>query len=161
MSSGAVKSMRSLRASQKAALLIVLMGEEAAAAVFRCLGQEDMEVLAREVAGLGDVPAEVRDKVLGEFEEMMLAHAYLTEGGMDVAKNLLYKALGPDRALEVLERVEDAAPTTSAFQRLNEVDERQLVKPSVALDDLVRDARQRSRHAIGVHHDRHGGTWVE
>ena len=103
------------------------MGNDLAAGVFRCLSPEDVEHLTREVAGLGDVPADVRDKVLSEFDEMMMAHAFLTEGGLHVAKQILFKALGPERALEVLERVEGAAPATSAFLRLNEVDEKQLV----------------------------------
>lgn len=112
---------------RKAALITVLMGPEAAAAMLRCLNDEDVERLTQEVASLGDVASDVRDQTLEEFDQMMLAHAYLTEGGLEVARKLLVKALGQDRAVEVLDRVEAAASGTNAFKRLNDVDEKQLV----------------------------------
>jgi len=123
-----LKAMMSGRMSgpKKAALMIVLMGNEAAAAVFRALGPEDVEVLTREVASLGDVAPEVRDQVLDEFDELMMAHAYLTEGGLQVAREILVKAWGQERAMEVLERVQGAG-SGNPFVKLNDVDEKQLV----------------------------------
>lgn len=111
---------------QKAALMLVTMGPEAAAAVFRSLDPDDVDFLTREVAGLGDVPSEVRDQILEEFDEMMLAHSYLTEGGMQVAREILTKAMGADRAAEILERVRNA-DETGVFHKLNQVDQKQLV----------------------------------
>jgi flagellar motor switch protein FliG len=116
-----------LTGPKKAALMVLTLGSEAAAGVFRALSADDLENLTREVASIGDVPPETRDTVLEEFDEMMMAHAYLTEGGLEVAREMLFKALGPDRALEVLERVQGAAESTGAFKKLNEVDEKQLV----------------------------------
>ncbi len=116
-----------LSGPQKAALLMVTMASESAASVLRSLGSEDQEELTREVARLGDVAPDLRDRILEEFDEMMMAHAYLTEGGLEVAREILIKALGPDRAIEVLERVQGAASSKGAFHRLNEVDEKQLV----------------------------------
>lgn len=116
-----------LTGPQKAALLMVTMGNEAAASVLRSLTSEDVETLTTQVAKLGDVSSDVRDSVLEEFDEMLMANAYLTEGGLEVARDLLVKALGTERALEILERIQSAAQSLSAFQRLNEVDEKQLV----------------------------------
>ncbi len=118
---------RNLSGPQKAALVLVMMGSEAAASVMRALGAEDQEELAREVARLGDVSPDLRDRTLEEFDEMMMAHAYITEGGLEKAREILIKALGGERAVEVLDRVHGTASGKSPFQRLNEVDEKQLV----------------------------------
>jgi flagellar motor switch protein FliG len=116
-----------LKGPQKAALMIVTMGNEAAASLLRSMGTDDVEALTAQVARLGDVSSEIRDAVLEEFDEMMVANAYLTEGGLEVAREMLVKALGTERALEVLDRIQSAAQNVGAFQRLNEVDEKQLV----------------------------------
>ena len=116
-----------LTGKQKAALMVVTMGQEAAAEVFKKLRQEDVEVLTLEVARLGDVSSEICDSVLEEFDQLMMANAYLTEGGLEVAREILHKAVGPDRAMEILERIQQSEETTGAFQKLNDVDEKQLV----------------------------------
>jgi flagellar motor switch protein FliG len=127
LSTSALKLAKTLRPAQKAALLVLTLESGDAAEVFRCLSAPDVEQLTREVAALGDVDPEVRAQVLEEFDQMMLANAYTTEGGLDAARQILVKALGPEQALEILERIQDVAPGTSAFQRLNGVDEKQLV----------------------------------
>jgi flagellar motor switch protein FliG len=125
----AVKSAlaHNLTGPQKAALVIVTMGQEAAAEVFRNMRQEDIEILTSQVARLGDVSADTRDTVLEEFDEMMMANSYLTEGGLEVAKGILFQALGQDRAMEVLEKIQKTEESAGAFQKLNDVDEKQLV----------------------------------
>jgi flagellar motor switch protein FliG len=116
-----------LTGPRKAALIVLTMGTDVAAGVLRTLPPEDVDTLTREIAALGDVSSETRDKVLAEFDEMLLAHAYLTEGGVEVAREILFKALGAERAAEVLDRVQGATDSAGAFKRLNEVDEKQLV----------------------------------
>jgi flagellar motor switch protein FliG len=116
-----------LTGPQKAALVIVTMGREAAAEVFRSMRQEDIEALTSQVARLGDVEPETRDAILGEFDEMMMANSYLTEGGLEVAREILYQALGQDRAMEILEKIQQSEASAGAFQKLKNVDEKQLV----------------------------------
>lgn len=117
-----------LKGPQKAALLVVTMGPEAAARLFRNLETEEVERLTLEVSGLGEVPGEVRDAVLREFNNLVMARNYLTSGGVEVAKDILTRALGPDRAEVVLEKVK-ATVAGEVFQMnmLNEVDSNQLV----------------------------------
>jgi flagellar motor switch protein FliG len=117
----------SLTGPQKAALVIVTMGREAAAEVFRNMRQEDIEALTSQVARLGDIESEMRDAILGEFDEMMMANSYLTEGGLEVARDILFQALGQDRAMEVLERIQQSEASAGAFQKLTNVDGQQLV----------------------------------
>jgi flagellar motor switch protein FliG len=116
-----------LTGPQKAALVIVTIGREAASQVFRSMRQEDIEALTSQVARLGDVEPETRDAVLGEFDEMMMANSYLTEGGLEVAREILYQALGQDRAMEILEKIQQSEASVGAFQKLKNVDEKQLV----------------------------------
>lgn len=117
-----------LRGPQKAALVVVAMGNEAAARLFRSMEEEEVERLTLEVSDLGSIPGEVRDDVLKEFDALMLAQNYLTAGGPDVARDILTKALGPEKAEAVLEKVK-ATVAGEVFQMkmLNEVDHNQLV----------------------------------
>lgn len=126
------QAMRAVMASrlsgpQKAALVVVAMGQEAAAEVFKKLRSDDVEQLTFEVARLGDVSSDTCDSVLAEFDDLMMANTYLTEGGLEVARDILYKAMGPERAMEVLEKIQRSEDAAGAFQRLNDVDEKQLV----------------------------------
>ena len=116
-----------LTGPQKAALIIVTMGREAASEVFRSMRQEDIEALTSQVARLGDVEPETRDLILDEFDEMMMANSYLTEGGLEVARDILYSALGQERAMEILEKIQQSEASAGAFQKLKNVDEKQLV----------------------------------
>lgn len=112
---------------QKAALIVIAMGQEAAAKVFKSLREDDIELLTAQVARLGDVPSGTCDTVLEEFDELMMANTYLTEGGLEVARDILHKALGPERAMEVLDKIQQTEASIGAFKKLNDVDEKQLV----------------------------------
>ena len=127
--SQALKSLMGSQMSgpQKAALIVIAMGQEAAAKVFKSLREDDIELLTAQVARLGDVSSDTCDTVLEEFDELMMANTYLTEGGLEVARDILHKALGPERAMEVLDKIQQTEASIGAFKKLNDVDEKQLV----------------------------------
>lgn len=94
-----------LNGRQKAAVLLVSLGPELSAQIYRHLRDEEIEVLTREIANTGSVRAAVRDEVFNEFYEMYLAREYVEQGGIDYARELLEKALGAARAEAILARL--------------------------------------------------------
>ncbi|HHY14543.1 MAG TPA: flagellar motor switch protein FliG [Firmicutes bacterium] len=90
---------------QKAAVLLVSLGPELSASVFQHFNEEDIEDLTLEIAGLRRIEPEVRDEVLGEFHELMMARAYLEQGGIEYARELLEKALGKAKAQDIINRL--------------------------------------------------------
>jgi flagellar motor switch protein FliG len=95
----------SLRGIQKCAVLMVALGEESAAEIFRHLNQADVEALSLEIAKAPKVPSNVCRVVLTEAVETVLAEDYLAEGGVDYARSLLQRSLGGDKADEIISRL--------------------------------------------------------
>jgi flagellar motor switch protein FliG len=94
-----------LRGIQKASVLLVALGEERAAEIFRHLGQGEVEALSLEIAKAPKVPSEVCNDVVTEAVESVLAEDYMAEGGVDYARTLLQKSLGGARAEEIISRL--------------------------------------------------------
>src|SRR5262245_44749207 len=90
---------------RKAAILTLFLGEEAVAKIFKHLSEDEVERLAREVAVLGTVQADVGERVLDEFHQLALAAGYRTRGGVDCVTKLLNKAFDEPNAARILERV--------------------------------------------------------
>jgi flagellar motor switch protein FliG len=94
-----------LRGVQKAAILLITLGPEQSAEIFRHLKEEEIEQLTLEIANTRSVSPKEKERVLDEFYEICLAQQYIAEGGIGYAKNLLEKALGSDKAVEVIGRL--------------------------------------------------------
>ena len=90
---------------QKAAVLMVALGPEASAKIFKHLREDEMENLTLEVARLGKIPPEARRQVVSDFYEMCVAQDVISEGGIDQARKALEAAFGAERANEVVNRV--------------------------------------------------------
>ena len=91
--------------TRKAAILLSVLGEDAAAPILRNLPDEDLERITEEVTNLGHVPADVTLQVLEEYNQMMTAQEFIAVGGQDVAVRLLAKAFGENGAKEMVERL--------------------------------------------------------
>ena len=87
---------------QKAAILLITLGPEKAASIFKHLKEDEIEQLTLEIANIRNVTPAEKEVVLSEFYEVCLAQQYIEEGGIGYAKDLLQKALGEDKAKEVL-----------------------------------------------------------
>ena len=90
---------------RKAAILMAVMGEEAASAIYKTLSEKEVEVVTKELAELGRVPAEVAHLVLEEYGKLALTQDYLATGGIEFATRLLVKAFGVDTANNLLQKV--------------------------------------------------------
>lgn len=87
---------------QKAAILLITLGPEKASDVFKHLKEDEIEQLTLEIANTRSVTPAQKEVVLNEFYEVCLAQQYIAEGGIGYAKDLLQKALGDDKAQEIL-----------------------------------------------------------
>lgn len=114
---------------EKAAILLVLLGEDAASQIYKHLPQEEVEKITQEIAGLGYVSPEKALTVLEEFDRMVLTGEYLAQGGTEYANKLLVKAFGEQGAQELLRQVSLAAEmSASRLDSLQKADPLQLAK---------------------------------
>src|SRR5579884_2329204 len=90
---------------EKAAILLVALGPEATARIFKHLREEDIESLTLDVARLGKITPEARRQVVSEFHEMCLAQEVISEGGLEQARKALEVAFGQDKASDIVNRV--------------------------------------------------------
>ena len=112
---------------RKAAVLMTIMGEEAAAAVYKHLPDDDVQLITRELAEIGLVPDDVTHHVLEEYNQLALTQDYIAQGGMDFARRLLVKAFGNDSASKLLSRVDRLRElSASQLDSLQEADPQQL-----------------------------------
>jgi len=115
-----------LTATQKAAIALVAFGTEVASLVMKTLNDEDLEKLTVEIANLREVPPEAEEKIISECHEIFMARHYISQGGIEFAKQILENAVGTKRALDILNRLESSL-RTSGFNLLKNIDPRQLV----------------------------------
>ena len=111
---------------RKAAILLVLMGPDNAAKVLRQLDESQIEQLTLEIANLGEVKEEEKRQIAQEFQELAKARSFLLAGGVDYAKQLLEKALGPEKAMEIIDKMVSNLQV-KPFEFLRRVDPVQLV----------------------------------
>lgn len=114
-----------LGGAQKAAVLLIALGIDAAGNVLKRLDDQEVEQISIEIARLRNVSGDVVESVLMEYHDMAIAQDYIAQGGLNYAREALVKALGEERAHEVLMRVE-ASMEVSAFHLLQTVETDQL-----------------------------------
>ncbi len=90
---------------RKAAILLVTLGPEKAAKILKNLEESEVEMLTIEIANLGKVTNEERAQVLEEFQSLTKAREMIMSGGIDYAKEMLIKAFGPEKAMQIIERL--------------------------------------------------------
>jgi flagellar motor switch protein FliG len=111
--------------ARKAAIFLAAMGADVAAKVFKSLDEAEIETLSTELSRLPNVDEGITSSVLREFMEMALTKQYITSGGMHYALEILEKALGKNRAVEVVGRIQ-AAVQPVRFSAVKRADPNQL-----------------------------------
>lgn len=90
---------------QKAAILLITLGPEKSASIFKHLKEEEIEELTLEIANTRSVAPQTKEDILNEFYQVCLAQQYIAEGGIGYAKELLEKALGEEKAQSVISKL--------------------------------------------------------
>jgi flagellar motor switch protein FliG len=113
---------------RKAAVVLLAMGEEVSAEVFKHFNEMEIEQLVREIATLGTVPAETAERVMEEFHAAAVAANSTVFGDEDFPRRVLTRTHGADAARKIAERVERSTHSRSAFSVLERADPRQVSK---------------------------------
>jgi len=114
---------------QKAAILLVLLGEDSASQIYRNLGETDVQRLTQCIAELEHVKPEMAVSVLEEYYQLTLTQSYLATGGPEYAEKLLVKAFGQQGAKQLLEQVSKTMEMSMVrLDNLENADPQQLAK---------------------------------
>ena len=115
-----------IKGLQRAAILLISLGPERSAGIFKHLKEEEIEELTLEIANTRSVTPQVKEEVINEFYEVCLAQQYIAEGGIGYAKDLLEKALGAEKAMDVIGKL-TASLQVKPFEFLRKTDASQLI----------------------------------
>ena len=110
---------------QKAAILLIALGPEKSALVFKHLKEEEVEELTLEIANTRSVTPQIKEQVIEEFYQICLAQQYIAEGGINYAKELLEKSFGSEKAVDVIGRL-TASLQVKPFEFVRKTDASQL-----------------------------------
>ncbi len=111
---------------QRAAILLISLGPERSAGIFKHLKEEEIEEMTLEIANIRSVTPQVKEAVITEFYELCLAQQYIAEGGIGYAKDLLEKALGSEKAMDVIGKL-TASLQVKPFEFVRKTDATQLI----------------------------------
>jgi len=114
---------------RKAAILMVMIGDEASSSILRTLEEDEVQEISREIARVNTLTSEEAEGVLEEFYQMAVAHDYVVKGGIEYAKKVLISAFGPEHAKKMLDRLmKTLGNETLSFDALRKTDPQQLAK---------------------------------
>ncbi len=111
---------------EKAAMLLIALGPDKSARVFQHLQEDEIEELTLEIANMRKIAPGEKDKVLEEFYQICLAQEYISEGGINYAKDILEKALGSQKAFDIVNKL-TASLQVRPFDFVRKADANQLI----------------------------------
>ena len=111
---------------QKAAILLIALGPERSAMIFKHLKDEEIEELTLEIANTRSITPQLKEDIINEFYGICLAQQYIAEGGIGYARELLEKALGEDKAMSVISKL-TASLQVKPFEFVRKTDASQLL----------------------------------
>jgi len=115
-----------LSGKEKAATLLIALGPEYSADIFRHLKEEEIEELTLEIASIKTVSSEEKEAIMEEFYQICLAQNYIAEGGINYAREILEKALGSQKALDIINKL-TASLQVRPFEFVRKTDPSQLL----------------------------------
>lgn len=114
-----------LTGKQKAATLLACLGSRAASRVLSVMNETEVEQLTLDLSTMDTVDADARVSVFDEFHQMAVANRYVTQGGIDYARELLEATFGGERAIEILTRLQSGLQEVP-FEFLKKADPAQI-----------------------------------
>lgn len=111
---------------QKSAILLIALGPEKSAMIFKHLKEEEIEELTLEIANTRSITPQMKEDVIDEFYQVCLAQQYIAEGGINYAKELLEKALGAEKAMDVIGKL-TASLQVKPFEFIRKTEPSQLL----------------------------------
>jgi len=117
---------RGLTGKQKAAVLLISLGPDVSAQVYKHLTEEEIEQLSLEISSVKKVDSELKEDVLDQFHQIALAQDYISQGGIGYAKSVLEKAFGEQEASNIINRL-TASLQVRPFDFARKADPQQLL----------------------------------
>jgi flagellar motor switch protein FliG len=115
-----------LSMSEKVAILLNLLGEDLTAQIFSHMSLESITQISKYIARTTTVDKQIAMAILEEFHVIMQSNQYISSGGFDYAKEILFKALGPEEAKRVLDKLQKSMQTGQNFAFLSKIKPQQL-----------------------------------
>jgi flagellar motor switch protein FliG len=115
-----------LTGRQKSAIVLMAMGQNAAAEVTKNLSALELEEITFEIARMDQVPSELASAVITEWGQLETAVQSFAAGGVDYARQVLETALGPQKAAVILKRIESQLRENAGFHNLRNADASQV-----------------------------------
>lgn len=112
---------------QKAAILFITLGSEVSSNIIKRLPEQDIQKITFEIANTVKIKPNVKDTVIEEFINLNKAKEYILEGGIEYAKALLSKALGVQKAMEIMDQVGEITQQFRPFSVARKADSQQLL----------------------------------
>ena len=120
---GAQQNMRqNLTGKQKAAMFLISIGPEKSAEIMRHLKDEEIEEITKAIAGIKKLKNTYQEKVIEEFYQLSLAQEYITEGGINYAKEILEKAFGSSKSEIILKKMTASLKSNGPFDFVKSMD---------------------------------------
>ncbi len=115
-----------LTGKEKAAVLLIALGPEVSSQVFKHLSDEEIEDLTLEIANVRKIDSQIKNDILFEFHQLALAQDFISQGGINFAKDILEKALGPQKAAEIIAKLTSSLQV-KPFDFVRKTDPQQLL----------------------------------
>ena len=112
--------------SERIAILLVQLGEDATSAIFSHMDIESITEISKHIASNKTVEKAVASAVLEEFYAIFQSGQFITSGGLEYARELLYRTLGPEEAKKVLEKLSKSMQNQQNFAYLSKIKPQQL-----------------------------------
>lgn len=117
---------REFSGKEKVAILLITLGPQKSAEIFKHLNEEEIEELTLQIANMRMVSPEEKKMVIEEFYEICLAQEYISEGGINYAKDVLEIALGSDKAVNIISKLTSSLHVRP-FEFIRKADPEQLL----------------------------------
>jgi len=112
--------------SEKIAILLLQLGEDVTAEIFAHMDVGAITEISKYIAGGKTIERAVATAILEEFHAIFQSGAYMTSGGMEYARELLYRTLGPEEAKKILDKLSKSMQNTQNFAYLSKIKPQQL-----------------------------------
>lgn len=112
--------------AEKISILLLQLGEDATAGVFSNMSVDAITEVSKFIAGARTIDKAIATAILEEFHAIFQSGQYITSGGMEYARELLYRTLGPEEAKKVLDKLSRSMQNTQNFAYLSKIKPQQL-----------------------------------
>ncbi|MCU1259621.1 MAG: flagellar motor switch protein FliG, partial [Bryobacterales bacterium] len=129
MISNTARSPEVLSGPRRAAILLIVLGEQSSAELVKGLTEDEVQLVSREIARIHSITSEQAETVLEEFHQMVVGREFVVKGGLEYAKKMLQGAFGPEAAKKIYDRlIKVLGNDVASFDILHKADPQQLAK---------------------------------